>query len=36
MALGGDLEAMIARLAEWADTNQPIEDFFRVELSDDV
>ncbi len=30
-ALGGDLEAMIARLAEWADRNRPTEDFFRVE-----
>jgi len=30
-ALDGNLEAMIARLAEWADTNQPTEDFFRFE-----
>lgn len=34
-ALGGDLEAMIARLTEWADTNRPIQDFFRVESDDE-
>jgi predicted aminopeptidase len=32
--LDGNLEAMIARLAEWADTNRPTEDFFHVD--DDV
>jgi len=30
-ALDGNLQAMIARLAEWADTNRPTEDFFRFE-----
>jgi predicted aminopeptidase len=29
--LNGDLEAMIARLAEWADTDRPTEDFFRMD-----
>jgi len=33
LALGGDLETMIARLAEWADTNQPVEEFFSVQPS---
>jgi len=36
MALGGNLEAMIARLAEWADTNRPIADFFRVGSGDEI
>ena len=34
--LDGDLEAMISRLAEWADTNRPTEEFFHVEMSADV
>jgi predicted aminopeptidase len=34
-ALDGNLEAMIARLAEWADTNRPTEDFFRFDSSDE-
>ena len=34
-ALGGDLEAMIARLAEWADSNRPTRDFFRFESGDE-
>ncbi len=34
-ALDGNLEAMVARLAEWADTNRPTEDFFRFDSSDE-
>ena len=34
-ALDGNLEAMIARLAEWADANRPTEDFFRFDSSDE-
>jgi predicted aminopeptidase len=31
--LDGDLEAMIARLTEWADSDQPTEDFFRIDTA---
>ncbi len=31
LALDGDLEAMIARLVEWADMKRPAADFFQVE-----
>jgi hypothetical protein len=32
-ALGGDLEALIERLARWPDEDRPIEEFFTVDAA---
>jgi len=34
--LDGDLEAMIARLTEWSDSDRPTEDFFRIDPAQEI